>query len=142
MKRFEKLPLLYPLTPPPTPPSHCLAKAFICQITVLIGNYQNQNQGKLHPSLKRGYKVCQHLSTLQLKGGTIHNIPAFNLDVYYKQILEILRSPNFEDQNFSTNTGGGVRQPIFLVFVGQFSRMIYFYISQYFPRQDMSNQGQ
>ena len=29
-------------------------------------------------------------------------ISTFNLDVYYKQILEILRSPNFADQNFST----------------------------------------
>ena len=29
----------------------------------------------------------------------------FNLDVYYKQILEILRSPNFADQNFNTKEG-------------------------------------
>ena len=35
-------------------------------------------------------------------------IPTFNLDVYYKQILEILRSPNFADQNFIIK-GGEVR---------------------------------
>ena len=50
---------------------------------------------------------------------------------WHKQISEILTSPNFADQSFSIKLGG-VRMPIFLVLVGQFIRMTYFYISGIF----------
>ena len=59
---------------------------------------------KTVPLIKKGtnYANVSVDSNLRVE---LSMLRTFNLDVYYKQILEILRSPNFADQRFSMKGG-------------------------------------
>ena len=83
----------------PHHPSHCLENSFTNQIIILIKNYYNSNQGKLHPSFKRG---TNYASVKKRRGSQVAYISSLCWSVYQNDLFLYL---GYFSRNLMSNQG-------------------------------------